>query len=160
MQLLQDVRAVSARLIHLVHKNKSGDAVPFQQAPQRFGVGLHAVRPADDKHRVVQHRQRPLHLRAKVSVPGGIQQCQGSMGQGQPCLLGKDGDPPAALQGMGVQESISMVYPPGLPQRPGPHQHGFGQGGLAAVHMGHQSQRDILLCHGGAPFPLSFHSLS
>ena len=160
LQLLQNKRAVSARLIHLVHKNKSGDAVPFQQAPQRFGVGLHAVRPADNEHRVVQHRQRPLHLRAKVSVPGGIQQCQGSMGQGQPCLLGKDGDPPAALQGMGVQESISMVYPPGLPQRPGPHQHSFGQGGLAAVHMGHQPQRDILLCHGGAPFPLSFHSLS
>ena len=82
------------------------------------------------------------------------------MGQGQPCLLGKDGDPPAALQGMGVQESISMVYPPGLPQRPSPHQHGFSQGGFAAVHMGHQSQRDILLCHGGAPFPLSFHSFS
>ena len=74
MQLLQNKRAVSARLIHLVHKNKSGDAVPFQQAPQRFGVGLHAVRPADNEHRVVQHCQRPLHLRSKVSVSGGIQQ--------------------------------------------------------------------------------------
>ena len=75
----------------------------------------------------------------------GIQQRQGGVRQRQPRLLGKDGDPPAALQRVVVQKGVPVVHPPGPPQCPGAVQHRFGQGGFAAVHVRQQACAEILL---------------
>ena len=145
LQFVQQRGAVGARLVHLVDEQKGRDPVPLQQPPQRFGVALHACRAADDQHGVIQHRQRPLHFGGKIRVARGIQQRQGGVRQRQPRLLGKDGDPPAALQRVVVQKGVPVVHPPGPPQRPGAVQHRFGQGGFAAVHVRQQACAEILL---------------
>lgn len=68
-QPLQQRRLLHTRLIHLVHKHKGGHARPSQQFPQRFGVALHAVRPAHQQNGAIQHWQGALRFRAEIHVP-------------------------------------------------------------------------------------------
>ena len=159
LQVFQNLVPVGSRPVHFIDENKNRQPVALQQPPQRFGVRLHPVRPADDKQRIIQYRKGTLHLRPKVRMTGGVQQRQLGMGQRQPCLLGKYGDAPAALLRIGVEKGVPVVHPAGLPQSPGAYQHRLGQGGLAAVHMGHQPQRDILFFHGKSPFPAAVSGL-
>ena len=120
-------------------------------------MGLYAIGSADDEHRIVQHRQGSLHFGTKIGMAGGIQHGQQGMGQVQARFLGKNGNSPAAFQGMVIQEGIAVIHPAGLPQRPGRYQHGFGQGGFAAVHMGHQPNGNIFCRHGPfSPFLCAF----
>ena len=82
-------------------------------------MALHAVGAADHQDGVVQHLQRPLHLRGEIHVPRRIQQRYLHLAQRQHRLLGEDGDAPLPLQLEGVQKGVLMVHPPQLPDAAG-----------------------------------------
>ena len=48
-------------------------AVALKQVPQSLGVGLYAVRAADDEDRVIENGECSFHLRGKIYVSGGIE---------------------------------------------------------------------------------------
>ena len=141
-QFPQAYGGIGTGQIHLVHKHKGGHPVPGQQLPQRFGVGLYAVGPADHQHRIVQHLQGALGFGGKIHVARRIQQRQlgflGTVGgrQRQHGLLGKNRDAPGAFLAVGIQKSVPVIHPTQLAQHARAVQKPFGQRGFAAVHMG------------------------
>ena len=102
---------VRPRQIHLVDKEEHRQAVALQQPPEGAGVGLHAVRAADDQDGAVQHLEGALHLRGEVHVARGVQQRGLLLPQGEHRLLGVDGDAPLPLQLVRVQEGVPVVHP-------------------------------------------------
>ena len=138
-QLVHQGRPVGPRLVHLVDEEKGGDALVLQQPPQCGGVSLDAVRPADHQNGVVQHLEGALHLGGKVHMPRGVQQRQLQLPQGQPGLLGEDGDAPLPLLRIGIRHRVLVVHPSHPPGLAGNVEQGLGQCGLARVHMGQQA---------------------
>ena len=110
---------VCSRKIHLVDEEKRRHLVARQQAPERARMALHAVAAADDEHRVVKHRQRALHLGGKVNVSRRIEQRELALAHGEHGLLCKDRDAALALERIGIEEGIAVIYAPELPQRAG-----------------------------------------
>ena len=145
IQLGEQLLPGHAGQVHFVHEHKGGHMVAPQQPPQRFGMALHAVRSADHQHGVVQHLQGALGLGGKIHMAGGIQQGDSGIARRKQRLLGKDGDAARFFQAVGVQEGISVVYPPQLADGAGAVEHGLGEGGLAGVHMGQNAQYDLFL---------------
>ena len=143
-QLLQHSAAVGAGQIHLVDKQEGGNAVLFQQPPKGAGVPLHAVRPADDQDRVIQHLERALHLTGKIHVPRRVHKGDLCPGQGEPGLLGKDRDAPLPLQRPGVQKGVPVVHPAQLFQLSAAVEQPLGEGGLSRVHVGQNTHRQFL----------------
>ena len=119
-------------------------------------MALDPVGAADHQHRIVQHLDRPLGLRRKIHMAGGVQ--PGNLGI--PCaeqsLFGKNRDAPGPLQAVGVQEGIPVIHPPQLADGAGAVEHGLRKGGFARVHMGQHPHHQALCCllHGR---PLTGH---
>ena len=72
-------------------------------------MALHAVAAADDEHRVVEHRERALHLGGKVDVTGGVEQRELGLTGGEHGLLCEDGDAALPLERVGIEEGIAVV---------------------------------------------------
>ena len=125
LQMGQQGFPVRPRQIHLVNKEEGGDLIPLQQVPQRPGVALYAVSAGDHQHGTVQHLQRSLHFGGKVHMAGGVQQRHTGLSQFQHRLLGKNGDAPLPLHGVGVQKGVLMVHPPQTADGSGPVQQGL-----------------------------------
>ena len=125
VELFQQFLFAGAGQIHLIHKDKGGDVVPPQQPPERFGMALHAVRPADDQHGVIQHLERPLRLGGKVHMAGGIQQRDGRLPRREQGLFGKDGDAAGLFQRVGVQKGVFVVHPAQFSDGAGTVEHGL-----------------------------------
>ena len=121
----QQRRPVRARQVHLVDEQERRNLIPFQQIPQRPGVALDAVGAGDHQHGAVQHLQRPLHFGGKVYMARGVQQRHTGLPQFQHRLLGKDGNAPLPLHGVGVQKGVLMVHPPQTADGSGPVQQGL-----------------------------------
>ena len=110
---------VNPRGVHLIDKQKHRDPPLPEKPPQGQGVGLDPGGGADHQHRAVQHLQRALHLPGEIHMARGIQDGHLRRGQGQQGLLGENGDTPAALLLIGVQEGVPVIHPPQLPQLAG-----------------------------------------
>jgi hypothetical protein len=67
---LDDVVEVRADPVHLVHERDARDAVPVGLPPDRLGLRLHSGHRTEDRHRAVEHAERPLHLDGEVHVAG------------------------------------------------------------------------------------------
>ena len=106
-----------AREIHFVDKQENGDLIRLQKAPERARVALYAVRSADDEDRVVQYRERALHLRGKVRMTRGVKKRQNRIADGEDRLLGKNRDAALALQRFGVQKGVAVIDATELSQR-------------------------------------------
>ena len=138
--------------------------VALQQPPQGLRVGLHAVGPADDQHRVVQNLHCPLRLGGKIRVARGVQQIHRALFQRHDGLFGKNGDPPLPLQQVGVQIAVPVIHPAQLFDLAREVQHGLRQSGLPRVHMGDQPQAKLFFLRLSAapsiPLPpfAGFHS--
>ena len=122
--------------VHLGDEDEGGDLVPAEETPEGFGVGLDPVSAADDQDGVVQDLEGALHLGGEVHVARGVQEGHRQVGGLKDSLLGEDGDAPGPLQGVSVQIGIPVVHPAQLLDGPGGVEQGFGQGGLARVHVG------------------------
>ena len=149
LQLRQHTVPVRTRQIHFIYEKKHRHTIALQQPPQRPGMGLNAVSAADDQNGTVQHPERPLCLRGKVHMAGGIQQCHFHVPQGQNRLLGKDGDAALPLDIVSVQKSIPVVHPPQLPQGAAPVKQRLGQCCFSGIHMGQDAHDQF--SHGFAP---------
>ena len=141
---LEELFPVHPGLVHLVKEEESGHPVALQQPPQGEGVALGPVGGGDHQQGAVQHPQHPLRLGGKVSVARGVHQGELQVLQREHRLLGKDGDAPLPLQGLGVQKGIGVVHPPQLPQGAAGIEEGLGQGGLARIHMGQDAQGQLV----------------
>ena len=124
-QVGQQRRPVRARQVHLVDEQERGHLIPFQQVPQRPGVALYAVSTGDHQHGAVQHLQRSFHFGREVYMARGVQQRHTGLPQFQHRLLGKDGNAPLPLHGVGVQKGVLMVHPPQTADGSGPVQQGL-----------------------------------
>ena len=149
VELFQQGFFSGAGQIHLIHENKGRDAVAPQQPPERFGVALDAVGAADDQHRVIEHLERPLGLGGKIHMAGGVQQGEVGVPCAQQGLFGEDGDAAGLFQRVGVQKGVLVVHAAQLSDGTGAVEHGFGEGGLAGVHMGEDAHHQL--------FPIRFH---
>ena len=115
-------------------------------------MGLDALRRADDQDGQIHDAEGALGLAGEVRMPGGIDQSQGSLFPGEAGFLGKDGDAPFLFHAVGIQKGIPVVHTALFAHGAAEVQHGFGQGGLAGVHMGGQADGQgcchccILLC--------------
>ena len=87
--ILQKKMPVRSRLIHFIHKQKSGNLIPFQKSPQSFCMSLHSVRTADYKNRAVQNLQCSLHLCRKIHMSRRVKKRYFQISQRQLRLLGK-----------------------------------------------------------------------
>ena len=125
LQMGQQGFPVRPRQIHLVNKEEGGDLIPFQQIPQCPGVALYAVSTGDHQHGAVQHLQRSFHFGREVYMARGVQQRHTGLPQFQHRLLGKDGNAPLPLHGVGVQKGVLMVHPPQTADGSGPVQQGL-----------------------------------
>ena len=64
-------------------------------------------------------------------------------------LFGEDGDSAGLFQRVGVQKGVLVVHAAQLSDGTGAVEHGFGEGGLAGVHMGEDAHHQL--------FPIRFH---
>ena len=139
-QLLQQPGPVGSFLIHLVDEKERGNPIPVQQLPQSRRVPLNPVSSVDHQHRIVQHRERSLHLRRKIHMSRSVQQSDIQILPGKPGLLGEDGNPPGTLQIMSVQECILVVHPPRPADAAAYIKKALRQGSFARVHVGENAQ--------------------
>ena len=130
--------------IHFCNEDKAGNFIALQKPPQGLRVSLHSVGAADHQHGIIQDLQRPLRLRREIRVPRRVEQIYRGVLKGHDGLLGENGDAPGPLQLMSVQEAVPVVYPAQLFYFSREVQHRFGQSGLSRVHMGQQSDTDML----------------
>ena len=113
-QLLHERPLIRPLLVHLVDKEEDRDMISLQEMPQRLHMPLDAVRAADDKDRVVQHLQGPLHLRREIHMPRRVQEGHLLIPDDRLRLLGKNGDPPVLFHLVCIQEGVPVVHPPQL----------------------------------------------
>ena len=110
-------------------------------------MALDSVGAADDQNGIVQHPHGPLRLAGEVHVARRIQKGDGGLPQRQDGLLGKDGDAPLPLDGVGVQKSVLVVHPAQTTERPTPVEQAFRQGSFARVHMGQNTDGQFFHKH-------------
>ena len=114
-------------------------------------MALDPVRRADDEDGHVHHPDGPLRFAGKVRVAGRIQEGEIEVPVGKNGLLGKDGDAPFLFLGVGIQPGVPVVHPPLAAQGAGDKEQGFGQGGLARVHMGDETDDGPMKVHVHTP---------
>ena len=69
---VQHVLEVRAVLVHLVDEADAGNLVLVALPPHRLGLRLHAGNGVEQRHRAVQHAQRPLHFGGEVHVARSV----------------------------------------------------------------------------------------
>lgn len=80
-------------------------------------------------------------------MAGGVHQGDLPVFRLENCLLGENGDAPAAFQLMGVQKGVPVIHPSQPPPGAGLKQQRLGQRGLSRIHMGQQSSTTWRLFH-------------
>ena len=75
-QLVEQRRAVRPGKIHFIDKQEHGHTAALQKAPEGQRMALHTVRPADHKHRVIEHGKRALHFAGKIDMARCVEQRQ------------------------------------------------------------------------------------
>ena len=134
-QLTQQQHALRAVQIHLVDEQEGRDIVPRKQPPERFRVRLHAVRAADDEHRVVEHLKRALHLGRKVHVTRRVEQRHPGVRQRKLRLLGENRDAALAFKGKRIEKGVPVIDTPQLFERTRLIEHRFGKRRLSGIYV-------------------------
>ncbi|MNV41427.1 hypothetical protein D3C71_1330620 [compost metagenome] len=131
--------------IHLVGEGDQRHTMATRLAPDRFGLGLHAVHRGEHRDRAIQHAQGPFHFDREIDVAGGVDQ-----GQVMDRLVARrpmglhggraDGDATLALDRreiggrravMHLTDAMDLA---GFPQQP------LGECGLAGVDVGNDAE--------------------
>ena len=148
--------SVGSVLVHLVDKEEYRHIIVVQQAPQNAHLPVHAVRRADHQDRAVQDPQHALHLRGEIHVTRRVLQSIGSphatdlrgiVFGSKPRLFGENSDPSLFFHIVRIQECVAMVYAARISDRSGDVQERFRKCRFARVHMGQDSQDQVLLYH-------------
>ena len=114
---------------------------------------LHAVGCGNHQNGVVGKGQSALGLGGKVHVAGGVQKDDIAGLGGEARLLGEDGDAPFSFHGVVVQIGGAVVYATAGAEPARQVQKGFGEGGLARIHVGEDADGELFL-HARGSFPV------
>ena len=146
-ELCQQNIAAGILQIDLVDEDERRDVIACKQAPQGFGVPLHAIVGAHHQNRVVQGTQRALRLGRKIDMAGSIHEHDVGIAVVEHGLRRENRDAALALDRVSVQMRIAIVHAATLANAARVEQHGLGQRGLAGIDM-RQDSNDRLLRHG------------
>ena len=149
-QLGEQCGPVGAGSVHLVDEYEGRHVVSPQQAPQRLGMPLDAVRPGHHQYGVIQHRQHALGLGGEIDVPRRIDEGDRQIAGSDDGGLGEYRDASRPLHRVGVEERIAVIDAAEPANLPRTVEQRFGQRGLARVHMS-QNARDDVLFHSVHP---------
>ena len=149
-QLGEQCGPVGAGRVHLVDEYEGRHVVSPQQAPQRLGMPLDAVRPGHHQYGVIQHRQHALGLGGEIDVPRRIDEGDRQIAGSDDGGLGEYRDASRPLHRVGVEERIAVIDAAEPADLPRTVEQRFGQRGLARVHMS-QNARDDVLFHSVHP---------
>ena len=108
---------------------------------------LHAVRAADDEHRIIEHLQRALHLGGKVHVPRCVEQCDRRVAERHARLPRKDRDAARTLERVRVHVRIFMVDTAEIADRARAVEQRLGQRRLSGVDVRQDPQNQLLHKH-------------
>ena len=147
MQVVHERRALRPRQVHLRHEHEHRHTVAPQQLPERLRVRLHAVRAADDEHRIIEHLQRALHLGGKVHVSRRVEQCDSRVAERHARLPRKDRDAARTLERMRVHVRVFMVDAAEIADRARAVEQRLGQRRLSGVDVRQDSQNQLLHKH-------------
>ena len=142
-ELCQQNIAAGILQIDFVDIDERRDVIARKQAPQGFGVPLHAVVGAHNHNRVVQRAQRALRLGRKIDMPRRIHEHDVGIAMIEYGLRREDRNAALALDRVSVQMRIAIVHAAALADATRVEQHGFGQRGLAGIDMRHRFQRPL-----------------
>ena len=144
VQFLHQCTPVCSRLIHLVDKQKDRDFVLCKQTPQRFYMSLDTVGAADDQYRIIQHLQRPLHLRGKIHMARRVQKRVLRFSEREFRLLGEDRNSSCPLQFIGVQKRVPVIHTAQLPDRSGQIENTLRKRRLSGIHVRQKTDIDMI----------------
>jgi len=120
--------------IHLVDHDDDPQAERQRLAQDEAGLGHRAFDSVDEQQRAVDHVEDALDLAAEVGVAGRVDDVDLDPVPGDGGVLGQDGDPALALQGVGVEDAFAGEG--AFPEDFGLLEHAVDQRGLAVVNMG------------------------
>ena len=146
-KLCQQNIAAGILQIDFVDIDERRDVIARKQAPQGFGVPLHAIVGAHNQNRIVERAQRALRLSRKIDVAGCIHEHDVGIAVVEHGLRREDRNAALALDRVRIQVRIAIVNAAALANAARIEQHGLGQRGLAGIDM-RQDSNDRLLRHG------------
>ena len=146
-KLCQQNIAAGILQIDFVDEDECRDVITCKQAPQGFGVSLHAVVGTHNQNRIVKRAQRALRLGRKIDVAGRIHEHDVGITVVEHGLRRKKRDATLALDRVRVQMRIAIVHAAALANATRVEQHDLGQRGLAGIDV-RQDSNDRLLRHG------------
>ncbi len=131
---------VGADPVDLVDEQQRRHAEPLQRAHQDPGLRLHALDRGQHEDAAVEHTEDALDLGDEVGVPGGVDDVDDEVVEGERHDGGLDGDAATALEREAVGPGGAGVDGAGLVDHPGQVEQPFGEGGLTGVDVGEDAQ--------------------
>ena len=131
----QRVLIPRAATVDLVHENEDGKVQPLQRPHQHAGLRLHTLDGGDHQDGAVEHAQHPFHLGDEIRVPGGVDQVDRDVVDGERHHGGLDRYAALPFQreriglGAAVIDAADLVDDTGVVEQP------LGQGCLTGVYM-------------------------
>ena len=148
---------VRTNAVHLVGKDHTWYSVAVGLTPHGFRLRLDAGDGVEQRHRAIEHAQRPLHLDGEVNVTRGVDDVDAvfrtvALGIALPMALPKAGgrsrsDRDATFLfllhpihgGRTVMHFTNLVRLPRVIENP------LSRGGLAGIDVGHDANISIML---------------
>ena len=146
-KLCQQNIAAGILQIDFVDEDERRNVIARKQAPQGFGVPLHAIVGTHNQNRVVERTQCALRLGRKIDMPRCIHEHDVGIAMVEHGLRREDRNATLTLDRVRVQMRIAIVHAAALANATRVEQHGLGQRGLAGIDM-RQDSNDRLLRHG------------
>ena len=146
-KLCQQNIAAGILQIDFVDIDECRNVIARKQAPQGFGVPLHAIVGTHNQNRIVECAQRALCLSRKIDMPRRIHEHDVGIAMVEHGLRRENRDATFALDLVRIQMRIAIVHAAALANATRVEQHGLGQRGLAGIDM-RQDSNDRLLRHG------------
>ena len=146
-KLCQQNIAAGILQIDFVDIDERRNVIARKQAPQGFGVPLHAIVGTHNQNRIVERAQCALRLGRKIDMPRCIHEHDVGIAMVEHGLRRENRNAALALNLVRIQMRIAIVHAAALANATRVEQHGLGQRGLAGIDM-RQDSNDRLLRHG------------
>ncbi len=134
VDLVQHFLRPGVRAIDLVDDDDRREPALERLAQHEPGLRQRTFGRVDQQHHAVDHRQRPLHLAAKIGVAGRIDDVDQDVVVVNGGVFRKDGDPALPLEFVAVHGAFRDAFVGA--ERPALVEQGIDEGGLAVVDVG------------------------
>jgi len=131
---------VRADPVDLVDEDQRGDAQPMERPHEDAGLRLDALHRGDDEDGAVEHAEGPFHLGDEVRVPGGVDEVDGDVVDGERHDGRPDGDAALPLERQGVGLRAAGIHTADLVDDTGDVEQPLGKGRLTGVDVRQDAQ--------------------